>query len=217
LYDGLKSILSDDEWTKIYENSMLIEYGKNETVIKQGKYADYLLWLEEGHVKLNINIHTRQYLLNIFGPGRFVGMSFILTSLNHAFSVTSLTFSKVLLIRTETIRELIKQNGRFAYRLMETITNTLHDYLYNYILLEKRNHMHGRLARILIYLSRDVYRSHKFNILINRDELADMVLMSRENAIKVLNDFRRENIIDLKGKEIEILNMEKLKTMIEKA
>lgn len=217
LYDGLKSILSEDEWLNLQKNSTPVTYKKNETIIKQGEYVHYAVWLEEGFVKININIHERPHLLNIFAPGRFIALSLMLTSVNHPVSIAALTTCRALLIKTNTISDFIKNNGKFAYLILENNTNTMNHYLHNYILLEKRNNMHGRLARILIYLSRDVFKSPKFNILINRDELADMVLMSRENAIKVLNDFRRENIIDIKGKEIEIRDMKKLETLIEKA
>jgi len=217
LYHGFQLVLSCDEWKTIQEDSTLITYERNETVIKQGERVHYVVWLEEGFVKLNINVHNRQHLLNVSGPGRFIGMSLMITSSNHSVTITSMTVCRVLLIKVETIRALVKRNGDFAYRIMENSTETMDHYLYNYILLEKRNNMHGRLARILLYFANHVYKADKFNILIRRDELADLILMSRENAIKVLNDFRKDDIITVRGKEIEILDMKKLEDLAEKA
>jgi CRP/FNR family transcriptional regulator len=49
-----------------------------------------------------------------------------------------------------------------------------------------------------------------FDIPVSRKEIADYIGMSTANVIRTLSDFKRDGIIRIFGKTIEIVNVEKL-------
>jgi CRP/FNR family transcriptional regulator len=67
------------------------------------------------------------------------------------------------------------------------------------------------VAYILLYFSHDIYNSRVFDLPVSRKEIADYISMSTANVIRTLSDFRREGIIKLFGKTVEIVDIEKLK------
>ena len=75
--------------------------------------------------------------------------------------------------------------------------------------LEMRQ-LRGRVAFILSYLSKEIYKSAKFNLPISRREIAELVDMRVENVVRILSEFRRDNIIRIEGTGIEIVEPEKL-------
>ena len=46
---------------------------------------------------------------------------------------------------------------------------------------------------------------------LTRKDIADFACMSKESTVKVLNEFNSENIINIEGKDIKILDVDKLK------
>jgi CRP/FNR family transcriptional regulator len=50
----------------------------------------------------------------------------------------------------------------------------------------------------------------------SRQELADLIGVSRESATRVLIKFKSEGIIDLKGRSIKIVNMDLLEQISQK-
>ena len=48
-----------------------------------------------------------------------------------------------------------------------------------------------------------------------RKEIGEMIAISEENAVRLFTEFSKENIISLKGREIEILDMALIKKISE--
>jgi CRP-like cAMP-binding protein len=55
----------------------------------------------------------------------------------------------------------------------------------------------------------------KFNLPISRKEIAELIEMSTENVIRVLSEFRKDKLIQIEGKSIEILDIKKLERVYE--
>ena len=65
---------------------------------------------------------------------------------------------------------------------------------------------YGRVADALLYFSQIIYESESFEVPFTRQELADLIGISRESATRVLTKFREDGILRLEGRTIEIVN-----------
>jgi CRP/FNR family transcriptional regulator len=74
----------------------------------------------------------------------------------------------------------------------------------------KRRRLPGKIAYVLLYFANEVYHSNVFELPVSRKEIAEFIGMTTENVIRTLSDFRRDGLIKISGKTIEIVNMEKL-------
>jgi CRP/FNR family transcriptional regulator, polysaccharide utilization system transcription regulator len=63
----------------------------------------------------------------------------------------------------------------------------------------------GRLAEILLCMSREVFKSNQFELPLNNNELSDFISTSRESVSRILSDFSKEGIISMNKKELTIL------------
>ena len=68
----------------------------------------------------------------------------------------------------------------------------------------------GRVAFVLLYFYRDIYNSRVFDLPVSRKEIADYIGMSTANVIRTLSDFKKDGIIKVFGKTIEIVDVNKL-------
>jgi CRP/FNR family transcriptional regulator len=73
--------------------------------------------------------------------------------------------------------------------------------------------MRGKLASALLYLSQEEFLEENIFEYLSRQDIADFASISTESAIKFLKEFEKEKILRLNGKDIVILNSEKLEQM----
>jgi CRP/FNR family transcriptional regulator len=61
--------------------------------------------------------------------------------------------------------------------------------------------------------AKQVYFKSKFHLPLSRKEIAELIDMSTENVIRILSEFRRDEIIRIDGSLIEILNIGQLERL----
>ncbi len=70
----------------------------------------------------------------------------------------------------------------------------------------RRKHLRGRIAHVLLYFAEYIYHSNEYDLPISRKEIAEYIGMTTENVIRTMSEFRKDKIIKINGKTIEIIN-----------
>ncbi len=80
----------------------------------------------------------------------------------------------------------------------------------------RKKHLRGRVAYLadLFCQKRYIY-TEEFELPLTRKEMAEYVGMTTENVIRTLSEFRRDGILKIYGKTIQIANMESLRSISE--
>ena len=202
------STLSEEERDLVLENSTLVTFKKNETIIKQGYMADNILYLEKGLAKLSVDDNNRSTVFKIVADGTFVGLMCSFVKRTVDFSAVAINPSTIRLIDRDIFEGLIRNNGEFAVSIicqMSVMTNKIvHDLIYL-----SHKHADGAICTILMELS-IIFKSNSFQMPFTRIELANTVGYSKESVINCLSSLQRENIIKTSGKNIEIIDPERL-------
>ena len=77
----------------------------------------------------------------------------------------------------------------------------------------RQRNLIGRVAFILLYFVKEIYGTRVFDLPVSRKEIADFIGMSTANVIRTMSDFKREGIIKVFGKTIEIVDIIKLENI----
>ena len=70
--------------------------------------------------------------------------------------------------------------------------------------------LRGRISYLLITFAKEIYFNTKFDLPLTRKEFGELIDMSTENVIRILSEFRKDELIKIDGSKIEILNFESL-------
>ena len=130
----------------------------------------------------------------------------------YKYSVSALEDSVVCTVKLDFIKKLFLKNGGFAISLLTKIS-TINDKIINQTLDIRQKNLAGRVAFVLLYFTNEIYKSRIFDIPVSRKEIADYIGMSTANVIRTLSDFKRDGIIKIFGKTIEVVNIEKLEVI----
>ena len=66
-----------------------------------------------------------------------------------------------------------------------------------------------------MFFAKHIYSENQFNLPISRKEVAELIDMSTENVIRVLSEFRKDGLIQIEGKKIEVLDINRLEKIYE--
>lgn len=185
-------------------------YLKGEIINHEGEKITDFKYLKTGLVKLyRRSANGEEQVITITRPFEFVSNMSIFSEEKYKYSVSALEDSVVCSINLEFIKSLFRKNGGFAINLMTKISS-INDKIIGQTLDIRQKNLAGRVAYVLLYFTNDIYRSKVFDIPVSRKEIADYIGMSTANVIRTLSDFKRDGIIRIFGKTIEIVNIEKL-------
>ena len=207
--------LTEEEKQLIDNNSVEVVYKKGEIICKQGSFANHIIYLQEGLVKSYIEGSPRNLILNITPARRMVGLPSIFEG-NTTFLYTVSTYveSTVKLIDINIFKQLLRTNANFASRVIDILNeNTFQTYGRFYCLVRKQ--LHGRLADILLCLSQRIFKDTTFHLPLTRNDLAELTGMSTESVIRIIKEFKDDKLIDVNGKTISLLKVDKIEKISE--
>jgi CRP/FNR family transcriptional regulator len=130
----------------------------------------------------------------------------------YIYSVSALEDSVVCAVDLDFIKNLFLKNGGFAMGLLTKISK-INDKIINQTLDLRQKNLIGRVAFVMLYFAKEIYNARVFDLPVSRKEIADYIGMSTANVIRTLSDFKREGIIKVFGKTIEIADINKLEML----
>ena len=185
-------------------------FRKGEVINHEGEKITDFKYLKSGLVKLYRRTSTGdEQVITITRPFEFVSNMSIFSEERYRYSVSAVEDSVVCSVRLDYIKELFLKNGAFAMGLLTKISK-INDKIISQTLDIRQKNLIGRVTFVLLYFTREIYNSMVFDLPVSRKEIADYIGMSTANVIRTLSDFKKDGIIKVFGKTIEIVDIAKL-------
>ncbi len=204
---------TSEGFAKLSEHKTQITYLKGENIFKQGAFAPYVIYVVKGLVKVYLQTgYDKQINISLAKTGDFLAFSSIFGENIHTYSTQALKDSVICMIEKESLKQILIDNPEFALEI--TSKNYKNEgHLFEIIKNISYKQMRGKLASGVLYLSQNVFLKEDIFNYLTRQDIADFASISTESAIKFLKELEKEKVIKLKGKNIEILDSEKLESI----
>jgi CRP-like cAMP-binding protein len=204
------SYLDDGAIEELCNNKEEQFFHKGEVINHEGEKISTFKYLKSGLVKLyRRTSRGNEQVITVTRPFEFVSNMSIFSEERYKYSVSALEDSVICMVKLDFIKGLFLKNGAFAMGLLTQISK-INDKIISQTLDIRQKNLIGRVAFVLIYFSREIYKSKVFDLPVSRKEIADYIGMSTANVIRTLSDFKREGIIKVFGKTIEVVDIDKL-------
>lgn len=188
-------------------------FRKGEVINHEGEKITTFKYLKSGLVKLfRRTAAGDEQIITITRPFEFVSNMSIFSEEKYQYSVSALEDSVVCAISLEHIKNLFLQNGGFAMGLLTKISK-INDKIINQTLEIRQKNLVGRVAFVLLYFTKEIYKSRVFDLPVSRKEIADYIGMSTANVIRTMSEFKKESLIGIYGKTIEVFDIDKLEVI----
>jgi CRP/FNR family transcriptional regulator len=198
--------LTSEELDVISSNKHSYTVSKGDAICVAGEPIKEFVYLVEGLVKLQkIGNDGKAQIVSVARPLDFVGLLTVFSNKNYQYTITALVDSRFCRIDIDVMRKIASQNGLFALDILKYISNVSDEIIRHTYAINSKN-LRGRIAMILLDFANKHFESDSFTLPLSRKELAELIDMTPENVIRILSEFRRDDLVNVKGKQMEILN-----------
>lgn len=190
-----------------------VTFHKGETIYKQQSFVSQVVFIREGLAKLVLEgTSGKNFITRLYTSQDYLGLMQVFQKKESRYTVVALKDTKVCMIEINFFRELLLEhtqiNGKLSTNYLEEI-----DILYQKLTSLGTKSIHGRFADVLLYLLGDKLKTENAFRYLSRKEIAEMAGMSVESMIRLFNEFKNDQIIEILNKSIQIKNQHIVETL----
>ena len=212
---GLNSLktLTKNELSRISKCKTSIEVKKGETLFVEGEHLNGIYCIKDGISKVSkMSSNGREQILFLVNKGDIIGERSLVNDEVANLKATAISDMKVCFIPREEIINDLKKNPEFTLNILKDMASSLKN-ADNVIVDMAQKNVKQRLAEMLIYLDQKFGHDAEgiLNIHLSREDIANMIGTATESAIRILSEFKKKGVINLKGKNISLIDIPGLK------
>ncbi len=190
---------------------------KGTVLFEEGEHLNGVICIRNGACKLTkLSANGKDQIVKFIKRGDLLGQRSVISNEAVNLTATALNDMEVCIIPKSEILTAFKNNHNFSVELIRDVCHELKD-ANNAVVNMAQHNVKQRLAKALLYLE-DTFGTDEngvLNIYLSREELANTIGTATESAIRLLSDFKKEDLIAFEGKKIKILNPKRLSSMID--
>ncbi|MEI8087377.1 MAG: Crp/Fnr family transcriptional regulator [Paludibacter sp.] len=204
------SMLCDCSLDALTNNHLELKLKKGDSIIKQGMYSTNVVFLRTGLAKIHLAGPYTEQIVKMVNAPSYLGLPTTFGSKINQYSVTAVSDVEVCFIDLEVFQTILDDNKEFTREIIqEFCKNELESFRRCANRTQKL--IRGNMADALLEFANNIFKSDTYTLPLSQAELANLIDTSRESVSRVLTEFDKDGIIQMTGKQIEILKKESLK------
>jgi len=189
---------------------------KGQNLFLEGSYPAGIFYLKEGLVKKYKTDHEgKEHILYLCSNGELLGYSALLCNEAYPDSAAAVETSKLGFISKEFFMKTLNDSHELMLNLLSSLSHEF-SVMTNSITVFAHMTVRERLALILLILLATFKKrteSEPVEIVLSREDLSNMVGAATETVVRLIQEFKKEEIINTIGKKIIILKPNELITI----
>lgn len=201
-----------EELTELSHERKIISYKKGDTIIEEGATPKGIYYIDKGTAKMfKIGFNGKEQILRFAKGGDIVGYRSILSKQPFGASATAMEDTEVCFIPEKFFLKVLEFHPKLAFDILRRISVTLGESAQTITFLAQKT-VRERLAEVLLLLEKKLGTDKEgfINISLTREEMANLIGTATESAIRLISEFKNDNLIEVDGRRIKILAHEKL-------
>ena len=211
-FNSLKA-LTKDELVRISGCKTSKTIKKGETLFNEGEYINGVFCVKDGVCKVSkMSDNGRDQIIHLIRKGDILGERSLINNEASNLKAIAVNDMEVCFIPKEEIVRDLENNPKFTMDILKSMATSLKT-ADNFIVDMAQKTVKQRLAATLLGLESKFAKNENgaLDILLSREDIANIIGTATESAIRLLSEFKKKKIINLKGKEVFILNSQALK------
>lgn len=207
------SSLSNEDLDYIDDNKSVNLYKKGDVLYREGNRILGIYCVNSGILKLyKTGLDGKEQIIAFAQKGDITGYRSVLSNEPACTTSEVIEDAAICFIPSNIIFSLVKKNADFALSLMQLTCKELNQA--NIFIKDiAQKTVRERLAEVLLMLEDTFGKDAEgyLTISLTRAELSNIVGTATESVIRLLSDLKSENVINMTGKKIKIVNKTELK------
>ncbi|MBH13228.1 MULTISPECIES: Crp/Fnr family transcriptional regulator [Leeuwenhoekiella] len=200
--------LKKEELKAISDSKETRTIKKGEPLFKEGEKLNGVFCVRNGVSKLSkISDNGKDQIVKIASKGEVMGQRSVIAEEATNLSAVALNDMEVCFIPKTNITARIEDNPAFTQAILKYMAQEL-KLADDVIVNMAQKTVNQRLAEVLLYLDKTFGQDDEgyLALILSRSDIADVVGTATELCIRTLAKFKKEQLLETKGKRIKLLD-----------
>lgn len=210
--DSLRESLNSADF-EMYEKTLkVLEFAKGDVVFEDGESPKGVYFIEKGTAKLSKSgVYGKDQILRFCKEHDLIGYRSLLCGENFQANAEAMTPMTVQFLPGDVFLRLLEVDPKLSYAMLQKIAYELGESANTVTFLAQKT-VRERLAEILVLLEQKLGTDPEgfIKISLTREEIANLIGTATESAIRLISEFKQDDLISVEGRNIKILNRDKL-------
>jgi CRP/FNR family transcriptional regulator len=193
-------------------------YPKGATLFVEGQSPRGVFILCSGRVKLSTSsADGKTLILRISEPGEVLGLPATVTGKPYELTADVIEPTQANFISRQDFLLFLRENGEVGLRVAQQLGETYHSAVAEMRSIGLSHSVAEKLARFLLDLSPNDDKGKgevKLTLTLTHEEIAQMIGASRETVTRLFGDFKKKQLVQVKGSTLIIKNKAGLESLL---
>ncbi|WP_417428631.1 Crp/Fnr family transcriptional regulator [Halpernia sp.] len=210
--ESFKQNLSEEDFKNYLAEKQEFSYKKGHILFEDGKKPRGVHFIKKGILKLSKSgVYGKEQILRFVKEGDLIGYRSVLCGEDFQATAEAMSDIEVTFLPTEIFMHLLEVDTKLSFVMLQKIAFELGESSNTVTFLAQKT-VRERLAEILLLLEQKLGTNPEgfINISLTREEIANIIGTATESAIRLISEFKADHLIEVEGRNIKIINHEKL-------
>lgn len=190
-----------------------MEIEKNAQVYLERKNANYIYLVKNGLIKTHrMDEYGKELITGLYKKSDFFGVYYFMKTSFYPETATALDHSYFYRLSSIKFQEILNSSQHLTMELAQLLSDNI-SHLKSHLLEMAYASVLQKTTSTIRQFAELIPESDQEGIKISRTDLASVAGISTESFIRSLSSLRKSGIIDIEGRNIKILNMQKLNSI----
>jgi len=193
-------------------------YPKGATLFVEGQVPRGVFILCSGRVKLSTtSADGKTLIVRIADPGEVLGLPATVTEKAYELTAEVIEPTQANFLPRQEFLNFLRGHGEVGLRVAQQLGETYHSAIAEMRTIGLSHSVGEKLARFLLDLSAghdDGKGRLKITLTLTHEEIAQMIGASRETVTRLLGEFKKKQILEVKGSTLIIKNKAGLESVL---
>lgn len=186
---------------------------KDEVIYNQGDHSNSLFLVLKGVVKTHsTNANGKELITSLYKADDFLGFNSFDDNIPYTESATAVETCEIVEVSKKYVKHILRKSQDVSLELMNVMVNDLATIKLQ-LLKMAYNSVRKKTASTILQFVDVMNKQPTDAIRISRNDLASTAGIAPESLIRTLSDFKKENLIEIEGRNIKIINIDKLRAI----
>jgi CRP-like cAMP-binding protein len=208
-------VLEEEETKAIIQTGLKINYPKGHVIFSAGDKANQIYYIESGYVKIyRLNADGRKVNVgSLRNPGEIMGIAETLYETERTCFAGTMTDAVLYVVTYKDFLKLMTDHHYLSIKVAKLLGTRMREaesIIHELVCWQ----VPGRLALMLLKIGErcgiNTENGTLIKLRLTHEEIANMIGTSRQTVTSLINTFKQEQSITVEGKDIKIVNPNKL-------
>jgi DNA-binding response OmpR family regulator len=207
--EGIRSL--NDLKNYFDDNGETFKFSKETVIYKEGNNSNYIYLIISGLIKCHkLDEQGKQLPTALYKEDDLFGYTSFTQNLAYQESATAIQETELVGLSKKALTSVLNKNHKVTLELIELLTEDLAG-VKDQLLQMAYSSVSKKTAKTILMFAEKLNRKPEDQIKISRNDLASVAGIATETLIRTMSNFKKQGLIEISGRTIRILDLDKLK------